>query len=1171
MARKYNITHIYDTEAEAQSAKTLLNRKFSASIENIYIIPAPYGFILQIDTKEISDESFSQIKAEIEPPPKPEAVKKPVKPTLPSRPEAPPEPAPKPPEPARKPIEKKPKEKRAEKPPKPKPRPKPSKPAKPVTPAYKPIMSATPKRKSVAVCLAVFLGLWSWLYTYKTNKRKFWLNFILTLCTLGGWSVVSWVWAIVDAAAKPAEYYQGYPDIKADYPKKAYFLASLGSIIALVVAIVLFGNVATMLSEGNSKKTNTEKTSQSAAVSNVNAPVILTPKSVATSSSRSTINSKYVSAKAPAIDGALLPGEWPEPSFNKTFTYSFKNVEKKGIITGYFFNDDGSLYVAITVTTEDFKPDVFQKENELLALDMFFDENNDGILRKGEDNKKFWGFEFQDAHQEQENKPYSTRVDKRKDGEGACVYSNPINTYVYECRIPLNSGDTEDLAVKPGDTIGIRVVLSEYKETEANKMWKTIGSDGWPTGQGWIDGIYGQLVLAQKPSSAPAATVTTPATATTPATIVPTSTTTTTTMTTTTTAPTPAYPPIVSGVLKGELTANGEVQTYSFQGNNGDVVFMTLANPSGALYLSLKLYDPSGKEVGSASDSKVAAINMQLKTAGTYTIKIRDNSSPSKTGPYTLSFNKVSEGKATPITTGPAIKGTLTVPGETQFYAFSGTAGDTVLMTLANPSGALYVSFKLYDPNGNEVGSSSDSKVAAINTQLKTTGTYTIRIRDDSSPLKTGPYTLSFDKVSEGNAFPITTGPAKNGSLTIPGEAQFYAFSGTAGDAVFMTLANTGGSLYVSLKLYDPNGNEVGSSSDSKVAAINTQLKTTGTYTIRVRDDSSPLKTGPYTLSFDKVSDGKATPITSGPAIKGTLTIPGEAQFYAFSGTVGDTVFMTLANPSGALYVSLKLYDPNGNEVGSSSDSKVAAINTQLKTTGTYTIRVRDDSSPLKTGPYTLSFDKVSDAKATPITTGPALTGYLTVPGEAQFYAFSGTVGDVVFMTLANTSGGLYLSLKLYDPNGNEVGSSSDSKVAAINIQLKTSGTYTIRVRDDSSPLKTGPYTISFDKVSDGKAPLLYSGPVVSGVLATPGESQYYSFQGKKGDTVSISLSSVGGSLYVVLKLYDPNGNEIGSSSSSTTATIKTQLKLDGIYTIRVRDDNLPPKAGFYNLILKIN
>ena len=104
------------------------------------------------------------------------------------------------------------------------------------------------KSKTVAVVLAVFLGFWAWLYTFKNNSLKFWITlgvfgvvFIITSaysCSIitdsmnyGGYgtnyfggsfigfiiftNIVSfglWVWSVVDNAIKPESFYRDYPN-----------------------------------------------------------------------------------------------------------------------------------------------------------------------------------------------------------------------------------------------------------------------------------------------------------------------------------------------------------------------------------------------------------------------------------------------------------------------------------------------------------------------------------------------------------------------------------------------------------------------------------------------------------------------------------------------------------------------------------------------------------------------------------------------------------------------------------------------------------------------------------------------------------------------------------------------------------------------------------------------
>ncbi len=137
-----------------------------------------------------------------------------------------------------------------------------SAPAAAPAPTYQPQPAgAVSKNKTTAVLLAVFLGFWSWLYTFKINKTKFFIglgaSFVAgiiqttsllltaddidyyaaciddavyygadsmqaleecasyqpdyTLAFLAGFITFGiWLWALIDNARKPASFYQGY-------------------------------------------------------------------------------------------------------------------------------------------------------------------------------------------------------------------------------------------------------------------------------------------------------------------------------------------------------------------------------------------------------------------------------------------------------------------------------------------------------------------------------------------------------------------------------------------------------------------------------------------------------------------------------------------------------------------------------------------------------------------------------------------------------------------------------------------------------------------------------------------------------------------------------------------------------------------------------------------------
>ncbi len=80
------------------------------------------------------------------------------------------------------------------------------------------------KSKVAAILLAVFLGFWAWLYTYREDGSKFWIalgvsvvNVVLIIVTLGFWVFIAWIpavgfwiWPIIDAATRDDEWYASY-------------------------------------------------------------------------------------------------------------------------------------------------------------------------------------------------------------------------------------------------------------------------------------------------------------------------------------------------------------------------------------------------------------------------------------------------------------------------------------------------------------------------------------------------------------------------------------------------------------------------------------------------------------------------------------------------------------------------------------------------------------------------------------------------------------------------------------------------------------------------------------------------------------------------------------------------------------------------------------------------
>lgn len=91
--------------------------------------------------------------------------------------------------------------------------------AQPVYQQPQPAYGPTPKSKTSAVLLAVFLGVWAWLYTYKFDATKFWITFSvsfvlfflnLVLPGIGFLGLGFYIWVIVDVANRSDDWYATY-------------------------------------------------------------------------------------------------------------------------------------------------------------------------------------------------------------------------------------------------------------------------------------------------------------------------------------------------------------------------------------------------------------------------------------------------------------------------------------------------------------------------------------------------------------------------------------------------------------------------------------------------------------------------------------------------------------------------------------------------------------------------------------------------------------------------------------------------------------------------------------------------------------------------------------------------------------------------------------------------
>ncbi len=192
-----------------------------------------------------------------------------------------------------------------------------------------------------------------------------------------------------------------------------------------------------------------------------------------------------------------------------------------------------------------------------------------------------------------------------------------------------------------------------------------------------------------------------------------------------------------------------------------------------------------------------------------------------------------------------------------------------------------YGQFRLYAPNGTLIASPSGYDGTELSTTLSDTGTYTL-LAGDLEGDNTGTFDLYLQRTKNpAGPILISYGDYVNGTIAQRALFATYAFSGTAGDPVYIRL-KTSWWTYGQFKLYAPNGTLIASPSGYDGTELSTTLTDTGTYTLLAGDlEGDNTGTFDLYLQLEGVWDGTTCTVITTP---GMYQVLGDIQ-----GTPGIT------------------------------------------------------------------------------------------------------------------------------------------------------------------------------------------------------------------------------------------------------------------------------------------
>ncbi|MFW5692198.1 MAG: PPC domain-containing protein [Chloroflexota bacterium] len=579
---------------------------------------------------------------------------------------------------------------------------------------------------------------------------------------------------------------------------------------------------------------------------------------------------------------------------------------------------------------------------------------------------------------------------------------------------------------------------------------------------------------------------------------------------------------------------------------------------------------------------------------------------------------------AEPIEPGIQIEGMLDAEAPRATYAFEGSSGDMVTITLTSSEFDAYLALLASD--GTVVAQNDDGAGrlnALITFTLPTDDTYTIiatslrAYRSDNRFTATGSYMLTFELMdgdaaqnetvedpdttdeaaiepeeiplqTEPEPMPIAYGVAAEGSIDA-GETAPFNFEAEEGDQVTITLESSDFDAYLFLRNAEgeilARDDDGGTDSNARINGF--VIPATGVYTIIVDSFGNTIGINPgggdFTLMLeqgiggvideddDSTNGDMRGEISYGDVVESRLTNAMISERVTFTGAAGDIITITMTSEDFDTY--LLLLDPSGTEITRDDDS-AGALNSRigpfvLSEDGTYTIVANSydgifGGSP-QFGSYLLRLDT---AEITSIEYGETVEGELSSETIFAVYGFEGEAGTVVTTSLDTESFSVYMNL-------NGAGGAIDQQTFGGPdllgpIVLPEDGRYLVTVSSYET-FQPQAFTLTINTVTPQA--ILYDVPFSSEIPR--GEAgigaRVYTFDGSEGDIINVLIQSEGPT-DTRLTVTGPAGMVIGTDDDSGEGYDPELLGLvlyeDGTYAVLV-EPYIPGDGGAFSVLVE--
>jgi len=411
--------------------------------------------------------------------------------------------------------------------------------------------------------------------------------------------------------------------------------------------------------------------------------------------------------------------------------------------------------------------------------------------------------------------------------------------------------------------------------------------------------------------------------------------------------------------VSGEINDETSSVLYNFNGSAGDVIYAAVFTENFYDFTpQVRLVGPDGSTLGGATQNALGALfgPFTLPTDGTYGVEASRPFDSDTSGTFTMRVDKT---EVLLLESGVSQTGTLSGTGAVAFFDYRGTAGDLLSYHLRADAN---FGLMMMTPGGQTlVWDAYNTELFTPLNQLPETGDYRVVIQTGTADETE--YQLDFARIE-----PLVLQPGQNVSGTV---SEFppavFAFD-TLADKMWQISASLSeperGSanlfIFSGANVYDNVASDYGSGPNGQPRIEPFIAPADGIYYAVFNYYDGAAEGDNQSQSYEALLiPSTLVSLSPGAQVKGTVTLDSGGTRYAYNGTAGETIRLTLTKTGGEGWPRFSVTSPETQILDMSGYVLTSAtFEIALPVDGMYLIEIRNDYYEESAVEYTLLLER---------------------------------------------------------------------------------------------------------------------------------------------------------------------------------------------------------------------